>query len=662
MKKDHIHFLKVTKLVILITAFCSESIVALAQTAVSECTVDVFKPGALVAPICRGQQIEEFNHQFEGGLHAQMISNPSFEEIDSKVLPRSLHWNYTPLANWSLVKKGSSEGVISGQTSGETQMLNNNQDHCIKLEVSSVASGNVGIANGGYWGIRLDNNAKYKVSFWARKGSNFKGTVQVKLESNDGRVYAQSEDFKPSEEWKHFTCELTTRGITMVTGENRFVLYATSTGDVYFDVVTVMPPTWKDRPNGLRPDLAEKLAGLKLKYLQYPGGCDSECSGLDTCRDWKNSIGPIEQRRGSNRHRWDYKNDLYFGLDEYFQLCEDLGAEPVYTVSAGISETPHWGPFSICPMEKMQPIINNILDLLEYCNGPVSTKWGAKRAENGHRKPYHLRYIEIGNENGSSTVKEYRQRYAMIHDSIVAHYPDIKIMFNDTHVSGLPADFVDEHFYRKDMSDQYNRYDTIDFPGRKICVAEYASSIKGNGGDAIGNFRDALNDAAFMLGCEKNSAKMWWTGYGNYAGNLGHSNFGPCIVWNDAVSCFATPAYYMQKMLFSDNQGTRILPFVQNTNCYWSASADTESGKNDVLLKVVNKKDIPETVKIVLLGAEKVNSNGYSTTLTGSLDAENTISNPDTIIPVESTFAFGPGFSYTFPAYSITILRIGIKR
>jgi alpha-L-arabinofuranosidase len=633
-----------------------------AQMGNSSFVVDVSRPGVALAPIGRGQQIEEFNHQFEGGLYAQLISNPSFEEVDSKVLPRSLQWKDTPLANWSLIKKGNSDGVLAGQTSEETKMLNNNQGHCIKLAVNSVASGPVGIANGGYWGIKLENNTKYKVSFWARKGSGFKGTIQAKLEGIDGKVYGQSQEFKPAEDWKHFTCEITTRGISKVTGENRFVLYATSTGDVYFDVITVMPPTWKNRSNGLRPDLGEKLAGLKLKYLQFPGGCDSECSNLDTCRNWKNSIGPIEERRGSTRARWDYKNDLYFGLDEFYQLCEDLSAEPVYTVPSGISETPHWGPHSICPIDKMQPIIGNILDLLEYSNGPVTSKWGSLRARNGHPQPYHLKFLEIGNENGTFTVSEYRQRYVMIRDSIKAHYPTIQFMFNDTHVSGLKADFVDEHFYRKDLSDQYSRYDTLDFPGRKICVAEYASSIEGNGGDAIGNYGDALNDAIFMLGCEKNSAKLWWTGYGNYAGYLGHSNFGPCLVWNDAVSCFATPAYYMQKMLFTDNMGTRLLPFTSKTDCYGSASIDTESGRKDVLIKIVNKKNAPETVKIILEGAQKVNSKGYSTTLTGALNDENTLSAPNKIIPVEKTFNAGSNFSYIFPANSITVLRVNIQK
>ena len=629
----------------IITLSCFEQIVY-AQTS---CTVDVSKPGALVADICRGQQIEEFNYQFEGGLYAQLINNPSFEEIDNKFIN-------TPTANWYLVKSGSSNGNLSGQTAAETGMLNNRQNHCIKLEVSSVAAGKIGLANGGCWGIKLENNTTYKVSFWARRGIDFKGTIQAKLESNTGTSYAQSADFKPTSSWQHFTCDLTTSGISTVTGANRFVLYTSTTGNVYFDVITVMPPTWKNRPNGLRPDLAEKMDALKFKYIQFPGGCTAESVSMDKCWNWKNSIGPLEQRPGSTRNRWGYKNDLYFGLDEHLQLCEDLGAEPVYTTSAGISERPddnEW--FAVCPIDKMQPIIDDILDLLEYCNGSASTVWGAKRAANGHQKPYNLKYIEIGNENGWTTISEYSERYAMIHDAILAHYPNMKVMYNGllqekkpSHTNGNSVDFVDEHFYMKDLSVLYNKYDTIDPACKKICVAEYASSIGGNGGKVTGNFGDALGDAVFMLGCEKNSERIWWTGY-----------FGPCIVWNDAVSCFASPSYYMQKMLFTDNHGTRILPFTQNTaNCYWSTSVDTESGKNEILLKVVNNKGTSETVIITLKGADNVDKVGHSTSLTGVIDAENSITNPTKVVPVAGTFTAGKNFNYTFPANSVSILRI----
>ena len=461
----------------------------------STCIVDVSRPGAIVAPICRGQQVEEFNHQFEGGLYAQLINNPSFEE-----------WN-NPIANWTKVKSGSSDCNLTGQTSFETGLINGRQKHCIKLEITSVQSGSVGLANGGYWGIGLKNNTTYKVSFWAKKGLTFSGTLQVKLESNDGMVYAQSANFKPSFTWQHFTCDLITNGISEVTGNNRFVIYASATGDVYFDVVTLMPPTWKNRPNGLRPDLAEKMAALKLRYIQFPGGCTAESAHMDTCWNWKNSIGPLEERPGATRVGYGYKNDHYFGLDEYFQMCEDMGAEPVYTTSAGVNERPdpNWFPSSLCPLDKMQPIIDDILDLIEYCNGSSSTYWGARRAINGHPAPYNLKYIEIGNEN-YFMLNDYNKRYPMIYKAVKAAYPDIVIMYNGncfgkepSHTYGNPVDFTDNHFYFDFSTNLYHRYDTIDPLCKKICVAEYACMGNDGSKKESGNLLKAVADAIFML-------------------------------------------------------------------------------------------------------------------------------------------------------------------
>ncbi len=641
------------------TICCAGTIMVQAQNSNSGCTVNVSSPGAIVAPICRGQQVEEFNHQFEGGLYAQLINNSSFEE-----------WN-NPIANWFIVKTGSSDGKISPRTPFETGLLNRYQKHCMNLMVTSVSSGSVGVANGGYWGIKLENSTRYKVSFWAKRGLNFNGSLKVKLESNNGSVYSQSGDIKPTMTWQHYAFNLITSGISEVTGDNRFIIYASATGDVYFDIVTVMPQTWKDRPNGLRPDLAEKMNALKLKYIQFPGGCTAESAHMDTCWNWKNSIGPLEERAGATRFGYGYKNDHYFGLDEYFQLCEDMGAEPVYTTSAGINERPEpaWWPSSLCPLDKMQPIIDDILDLLEYCNGSTSTYWGAKRASNGHPVPYNLKYIEIGNEN-YFMLDDYNKRYPMIYNAVKAAYPDIKVMYNGncfgkepSHTYGNPVDITDNHFYFDFSTNLYHRYDTIDPACKKICVAEYACMGNDGSKKESCNLLKTLSDAVFMLGCEKNSDKIWWTGYGNYGALTGHNDIGPNIVVHNSVSSYGSPSYYMQKMLFSDNQGTRVLPFSQNTtNCYWSASVDTESGRNDVLLKVVNNKSTSETVSITLKGAGKVDPLGHSTTLTGAPDDENSIANPTKVVPSAGTFTAGTGFRYVFPAWSVTVLRVGVSK
>jgi alpha-N-arabinofuranosidase len=236
---------------LVLSAWSAAAVALRAQTADPTCTIDVSRPGAAVAPICQGQQIEEFNYQFEGGLYAQLLRNPSFEELND------------PLTGWTLVMPGSSRGSLSAATAADTGLLNDRQKHCAKLASGTGA----GLANAGYWGIGLKDQTTYKVSFWAKREPNFEGTVEAALESNEGKVCARSQAFKPTTSWRHFTCDLTTQGITQLTGSNRFVLYASSAGTVYFDVVTLMPRTWKDRPNGLRPDLGGRLAALQLKYI-----------------------------------------------------------------------------------------------------------------------------------------------------------------------------------------------------------------------------------------------------------------------------------------------------------------------------------------------------------------------------------------------------------
>ena len=291
-------------------------IVSCTQTTRPTLIVDVSHPGVEVAPICRGQELEEFNHGIEGGLYAQMINNPSFEEVVDA-------WGAAfPDKYWGMVIPGSSSGSISGQTSVNTAMLNSHQVHCLKLSVNSVTSGSVGLKNDGFWGMKLDNNTTYKVSFWAKKGSNYSGTLTAKLENSNGTSYA-SKTFIPVTNWTHYTCDLVTGGIKSVSGNNRFVIYASATGDVYFDVVTVMPPTWKD--HGCRIDIAQKMDSMHLAFLAYPGGFDAHWANYNYCRRWKESIGPLEERGGSTSYCWGYKNDLYFGTDEFFQLAEGSG-------------------------------------------------------------------------------------------------------------------------------------------------------------------------------------------------------------------------------------------------------------------------------------------------------------------------------------------------
>ncbi|MCX6325389.1 MAG: hypothetical protein NT144_01870, partial [Bacteroidia bacterium] len=437
----------------LIIVWCIGVIRVQAQDTSSTLTIDLSKPGHAISPILyNGELFEEIGRGIDGGFYAQLINNYSFEDNNpldgwSLVNPGSargakIHRTETSkyYSDFKFNPQGSSRGALYAQTSGETGQLNSNQFHCLKLDITSVSSGSVGVANAGYWGIRLDSNTTYKVSFFARKDANFNGTITVKLESNDGQVYASSDIFTPTTSWQKFTCDLVTYGISAIEGNNRFVIYGSTTGSLYFDVVRVMPPTYKDRPNGMRLDIANLQAALNPKLIRFPGGCDVEHTSVDSGWNWKNAIGPIEQRPGVYEQRWGYHNSQQFGLDDMLQMCEDWGAEPIYCTSMSFAEG-----FGAAPMDKMQPFIQDVLDLIEYANGDAQTnKWGKLRAANGHPAPYNLKYIEVGNENGRQ--KGYMERYALFYNAIKKAYPDMNLIINSI-LGDQKADIIDEHFY-----------------------------------------------------------------------------------------------------------------------------------------------------------------------------------------------------------------------
>jgi len=619
-------------------------------------TIDVSKPGHAISPILyNGMLFEEISHGIDGGFYAQLIRNGSFEDNN-------------PVEGWALVKPGSSVLVDKGYLSRaantwtglETEQVNSSQHHCLRWEVGWNGDPENGLVNSGYWGIRLDNNTTYKASFFARKdpifekmGKGFNGTLTVKLESNDGVVYAASDPVSITTEWKQYTCELTTSGISEVSGNNRFVIYGSGRGVIYLDVVRLMPPAYKDRPNGLRIDMAEMQAALQPKMIRFPGGCDIESCSVDSGWNWKKTIGPVEGRPGKVIQHWHYRNSQQFGLDEMFRMCEDFGAEPVYCTSVSIDD----GYVGV-PVGKIQPFVQDVLDLIEYANGDAKTTyWGKKRAENGHPEPYNLKYIEVGNENGIGDTDGYgyNERYAVFYDAIKKAYPEMNVIIDDR-PDGQKADLVDEHFFKSFDSflKETNHYDNYDRKGPGILVGEYC--CKDNQTN-LGNLRYALAEGAFLTGCERNSDIVIATTYATLNGNLNSLNYCPDLIYNNSVSCFAIPSYYMQKM-FVENTGDVVLPYtIKDASLYIAPSKVTSNG--DVIIKVVNTAHTPLTTDILLKGFPKKKAEGTATVLTSSdmLDG-NSIAQPHKVVPFSKNFEAGSHFSYTFDPISVTVLRI----
>lgn len=638
-----------------ITVWFLGLVVVNAQNNNSTLIIDLLKPGHSISPILyNGMLFEEINYGVDGGFYAQLIKNGSLEDNDlipmilqsnGSFVDTSLHsLDHAKLNSWSIVSPGSSMGILSTPSADKTSQLNSKQYHCLKLDITSVSSGIVGAANAGFWGIRLDNNTKYMVSFFAKKDSDFTGTITVKLESNNGKVYAISSPFTPTTNWQKFTCDLITNGIANVTGENRFVLYGSTIGSLYFDVVRVMPPTYKNRPNGLRIDMAEMQAALHPKLIRFPGGCDVEHTNVDSGWNWKNAIGPIEQRPGMIDQSWGYHNSQQFGLDELFQMCEDWGAEPIYCTSMSSDD----GKITTT-MGQMQPFVQDVLDLIEYANGDAKiTKWGKIRAANGHSAPYNLKYIEIGNENGNE--KEYHERYSLFYNSIKQAYPNMNVIIN-TKLNGQKADLIDEHFGVRPST----YFDNYERTGPKIVVGEYGDKESNT---EEGNLNYAIKEAVFLTGIERNSDKVICTTFSTLSANVNFINWFPDLYYNNSVTFFAIPSYYMEKM-FVENTGDVVLPYSLKGTLFVAPSRANENG--DVIIKVVNASDSISNSLITINGASKTkNARVLVTLLTSeSISDKNSLAQPHKVIPLTSSFdTRGNSFNYHFPAHSISILRL----
>ena len=502
-------------------------------------TVDTANPGVEISPMLYGAFFEEINHAGDGGLYAELISNRSFEDSPDT------------LFNWWMEEQGDSKGKLS---LADSNLLNEAQTRALELTVTSAAEGGqVSAVNNGYWGIALTKDASYKLSFFAKPEAGEDMPLRITLESADGKVlYAEQAVEKLKKGWNKYTYTLVSSG----TVENaRILITASKVGTVVLDMVSMFPETWNNRENGLRMDLAEKVAAMKPSFVRFPGGCFVEGKTPKNAYQWKTTIGPIEMRPGHEAY-WDYRTTDGLGFHEYLQWAEDLKAEPLYVAYIGIS---HDGdPIAkqnTVPVSEIQPWIQDVLDAIEYANGPVTSKWGAIRAANGHPEPFHMKYVEIGNENNFQ-MSEYIQRYGLFYNAIKDKYPEMNLIANAA-IEGETIEMVDEHYY--ETSEWFiansNRYDTYDRSGPKIYVGEYAVT-KGAG---EGNLNAAIGEAAFLTGVERNSDIVTMTSYAPLFVNTKDRTWNPdAIVFNTATS-FGTPSYHVQQM-FGSNKGDVVLP------------------------------------------------------------------------------------------------------
>lgn len=545
-------------------------------------TVRVDQPGAEMSPLMYGLMTEEINYSYDGGLYAELIQNRIFRDPpDTRYRGRRrgpggqadpvTALPPAPIPHWSVVAVGDARASIATDTSNpiNTTALTTS----LRLTIDSARDDErAGVANDGYWGIPVRPSTTYRASFYARASEGFSGPLTVAIESNDGAtVHASGTVRGLSPKWRKYTLKLKTGG-GAPSAANRFVISASRPGTVWLNLVSLFPPTYKDRPNGNRVDLMELLADMRPAFLRFPGGNYLEGNSWEDRFDWKATIGPLEQRPG-HMSPWGYRSSDGLGLLEFLEWCEDLDMEPVLAVFAG-----HilGGGNTTVTGAALEPYVQEALEEIEYVTGDTSTRWGARRALDGHRKPFNLTYVEIGNEdNLSNGLRDYEERFTRFYDAIKARYPHLQIISTVPTNQGnyrrtSKPDLIDDHFYmsipdalrRAHMYDRYPRTP-------QIFVGEWATRV----GSPTPTQGAAVADAAFLTGLERNADLVRMSCYapllvnvnGGYPQYPGGPPYGSGMQWGtdligyDAVRSYGSPSYYAQRM-FSRNRGDVVLP------------------------------------------------------------------------------------------------------
>ena len=507
-------------------------------------SVSADKPGIKVSPTLWGIFFEDINLSTDGGIYAELVRNRSFEDSDK---PDS----------WTTVSSGNAKVDLA--VDAERPMSAKNP-HSLKIMIKDAGVARVGVANGGYWGMSVVKGEKYNLSLCARADADFKGPLTVTLESADSVVYAKEKVKALTADWQTFT--LTLKPDT-TDPKARLVISTDKTGTFWLDMVSLFPQdTWKG--HGFRKDLTQMLADLKPAFMRFPGGCWVEGNTMKEAYRWKETIGNIAERR-SQYNLWGYTATHGIGYHEYLQLCEDIGAEPLFCINVGMSHKEN------VPMDKMGEYVQDALDAIEYANGSAESTWGSVRAKAGHPAPFNMKYMEIGNENGGPA---YHERYALFSDAIKAKYPSMTLIadvWNGT-PKNRKLEIVDEHYYSSPEFFIANagKYDSYDRSAFKVFVGEYAVTQ----GTGEGSLRGAVGEAAFMTGLERNSDVVRMASYAPLFVNANHRCWNPDLIVFDSSRVFGIPSYYVQQM-FSENGGDTVLPCDVVSA---SAEAPVESG------------------------------------------------------------------------------------
>ncbi len=616
------------------------------------------QPGAKLNPAMWGIFFEDINFGADSGLYAEMVKNRGFEFPES-------------MMGWIEIHPNLAHGELSVR---DDDPFNAANPHYVRIVSEGTAT--YGLSNEGFRGMGVSKDEMYDFSAQIRvvDGSP---VLRVQLYGGDGTLLDAVLLTNFSSGWNKYTTTLHSKD----TDPNaRLAIVMDGKGIVDLDMVSLFPEhTWKSRPGGLRADMVQALADMHPGFLRFPGGCIVEGSVLSKRYQWKNTIGPVEERpllvnrwntEFAHRPTPDYFQSFGLGFYEYFQLCEDIGAQPLPILNCGMACQFNSG--ELCPLDDLGPYIQDALDLVEFANGPTNTTWGGKRAALGHPEPFNLKMLGVGNEQWG---QQYIDRYTLFARALKEKYPEIQLVsaagpspddarfhFAWPKLRELHADIIDEHCYDKPdwFFNNTHRYDNYDRNGPKVFMGEYAAqsdrtvSVKNRN-----NLECALAEAAYMTGLERNGDVVRMASYAPLFANSEAWQWTPDLIWVDSLNVYRTPNYYVQQ-LYSLNHGDVVLPIkldsASGAKLFASATRDNASG--EVILKVVNGDSASASVQLKLTGLDKISSKAKITVLAGQPRDENSFAAPQKISPKESTLEIsGPEFQHEFPADSFTILR-----
>ncbi len=630
-------------------------------------TVEVNQPTTEIQPTMWGIFFEDINFAADGGIYAELVKNRSFEF-------------YKPLMGWKEIGRGKA---------GEIRIINREAENPSNPRYARLICRSdtlsYGISNEGFRGLGVKKGDTYNFSIIARIPGRNNVKLRIELTDSLSQIIGEETIDGYTDEWKKYQVSMVSSATEPHAHLNVMVL---GKGTIDIDMISLFPEnTWKNRPNGLRADLVQMLYDLKPGFLRFPGGCIVEGHDLNVRYQWKKTVGPDEERKSIvNRwntefmHRYtpDYFQSFGLGFYEYFVLAEDIGAEPLPIINCGMACQFNTG--ELVPLDELEPYIQDALDLIEFANGPVTSKWGKLRANMGHPEPFGLSILGVGNEQWG---EQYIERYKTFASVLKEKYPDISLISaagpspDDSRFhylwkefKTLNADIIDEHYYMKPdwFLNNARRYDNYDRKGPKVFAGEYASHGPDNNEATSRNtWLSALTEAAFMTGLERNADVVYMTSYAPLFGNVDAWQWRPDLIWFDNLRVVGTPNYYVQKF-YANNRGTHSVPILMNDSTIAGedslyASSVIDKNKKLLIIKMVNVSSHPVAVNIHLKGVRSFDKTADVQILQSSnLMVYNTLDEPDKISPIDQKISrTGKNFQLNLKDRSFYVLKVNYR-